>query len=357
MPPGLRRAPLLAIALLSMLWSVWLGLARLGWRLPLPSPDHLLLHGPLLFGGFFGTLITLERAVALGSRWAYTAPILTAAGAVLLVTGQPRPAALAITFASAVLIVASAVIVHRQPSLFALTMAIGAAAWLAGNARWLAGAAVHQVVYWWIGFLVLTIAGERLELNRLLRPTRGSRAWFTAATLILVAGIALTVTAADLGVRIAGAGLVLMTAWLARHDVARRTVYQQGLTRFMAISLLAGYAWLGAGGLMAIAFGGVAVGPHYDAVLHGVLLGFVMSMVFAHAPVIFPAILGVPLPYRRTFYAHLALLHASLALRIVGDVVAGFSALRAWGGLLNAAALLLFAANTAGSAVLARRGR
>jgi uncharacterized membrane protein len=40
-----------------------------------------------------------------------------------------------------------------------------------------------------------------------------------------------------------------------------------------------------------------------------------MSMVFAHAPVIVPAVLRVALPFRRGFYAYLVLLHASLALR------------------------------------------
>lgn len=353
---GLRRAPLLAIALLTMGWSVWLGLARMGWSLPLPSPDHLLSHGPLFFGGFFGTLITLERAVALASLWAYAGPMLTAAGAVLLVGGQQSLAALAITLGSAVLVVASVVVVRRQQSLFAATMGAGAAAWLAGNAQWLAGAMVFQIVYWWIGFLVLTIAGERLELNRLLKPTPGIRAWFTAGVVLLLAGIGLTAGAPDLGVRVAGAGLLVLTAWLLRHDVARRTVHQQGLTRFMAIALLAGYVWLGACGLIAIRFGSVTIGPRYDALLHTVLLGFVMSMVFAHAPVIFPAILGVPLPYRPAFYAHLALLHVSLVVRLAGDLVTGFSGLRAWGGLLNAAALLLFVANTVRSALLAERG-
>ena len=202
---------------------------------------------------------------------------------------------------------------------------------------------------------MLTIAGERLELNRLLRPTAGLRAWFLAAVLVLAAGIAATSIAPDAGVRVTGAGLVMLPAWLLRHDIARRTVRQHGLTRFMAICLLAGYAWLGAGGLMAAWFGGAPAGPHYDAVLHAVLLGFVMSMVFAHAPIIFPAILGVPLPYRPVFYGHVILLHASLALRVAGDLVPGLHPLRAWGGLLNAAALLLFVANTVRSALLARR--
>ena len=53
----LQRAPLLAIALGSMVWGIWMGLLRIGWALPLPKPDQLILHGPLMIGGFLGTLI------------------------------------------------------------------------------------------------------------------------------------------------------------------------------------------------------------------------------------------------------------------------------------------------------------
>src|SRR5438128_11530676 len=83
------RAPLMVVALLSLTWGVWMGLLRLGWALPLPWPDQLILHGPLMVGGFLGTLIGVERAVGISKRWAYAAPVLTAAGSVLLVFGPP----------------------------------------------------------------------------------------------------------------------------------------------------------------------------------------------------------------------------------------------------------------------------
>jgi hypothetical protein len=71
--------------------------------------------------------------------------------------------------------------------------------------------------------------------------------------------------------------------------------------------------------------------------------------------VIFPAVLGRPLAYRPAFYVHAAVLHASVALRIAGDLVESLARLRAWGGLLNAIALLLFVANTVRAIVLTRR--
>ena len=79
--------------------------------------------------------------------------------------------------------------------------------------------------------------------------------------------------------------------------------------------------------------------------LHALMLGFVFSMVFGHAPVIFPAVLRVSVPYHPVFYAPLALLHLSLALRLAGDL-AGLAEWRSAGGALNALALLAFILNT-----------
>jgi hypothetical protein len=80
--------------------------------------------------------------------------------------------------------------------------------------------------------------------------------------------------------------------------------------------------------------------------LHAILLGFVFSMIFGHAPIIFPAVLGVRVAYHRAFYAHLMLLHASLLLRVAGDLIP-WPGVRAWGGLLNGVAIVAFLASTA----------
>jgi hypothetical protein len=113
-----------------------------------------------------------------------------------------------------------------------------------------------------------------------------------------------------------------LTAWLSRHDLARRTVKQSGLPRFVAVGLLSGYAWLAiAGPLMPLA-AGASAGVRYDAALHAALLGFVFAMIFGHAPIIFPAVLGVPVPFRPAFYVQLFVLHLSVAVRVGGDLTA-----------------------------------
>lgn len=147
------------------------------------------------------------------------------------------------------------------------------------------------------------------------------------------------------GVRITGAGLLAIGLWLLRYDMARRTATERGLPRFMAISLLAGYGWLAAGGVMWILFAAdFSSGPRYDAMLHAIFLGFVFSMIFAHAPIIFPSITGLAMAFDGGFYSHLGLLHVSLALRIAGDLAESLP-WQQWGGLLNVAAVLLFLAN------------
>jgi hypothetical protein len=350
-----RRVPLLLAALLSMAFGVWLGLVRIGWNLAIPWQDQLIAHGPLMVCAFLGTLISLERAVALRSAWGYAAPILVAVGAVALALGPAGAFAPAFVTAGSLVVVAIFVVVwRRQPSLFVATMMLGAVAWTAGNLLWLGGAPMFRIVFWWLAFLVLTIAGERLELNRVLRPTRVVRSAFMVAVLTIVGGVAAARWWPEAGIRVLGIGLLALTCWLARYDVARRTVRQSGVTRFMAVCLLGGYAWLGVGGAVAMLADVGARGLPYDAMLHAVFLGFVISMVFAHAPVIFPAVLGVPLEYRPAFYLHVGVLHASLILRVVGDLIDSLGRWRVWGGLLNAAALLLFVVNTGRS--IASRG-
>ena len=83
------------------------------------------------------------------------------------------------------------------------------------------------------------------------------------------------------------------------------------------------------------------------------LLGFVFSMVFGHAPIIFPAVLRVAVPYSPYFYAPLALLHASLIVRLAGDWMLS-PEWRAWGGVLNGVALLAFVLGTIAAVILGR---
>ncbi len=339
----------MALALISMLSAAWAGLIRLGWGWPYWADALPAAHGPLMIGGFLGALIGLERAVALGRRWAYLAPGLAATGGALGFLGAPAwLAALAITGASLALLAVMAAIWRIHPTLFSAVIAAGVALWLAGNGLWLAGQPIAYATPWWMGFLILTIAGERLELSRMLRLPAAVTGAFLAAIACLLIGLLWSLMDFGAGMRVAGGGMALLALWLLRYDIAWRRVKAGGQARFISFSLLSGYVWLAVGGLLTLWLGGVTAGPYYDAMLHTVLLGFVFAMIFAHAPIIFPAVLQLPVAYTPWFYSHLVVLHLGLSLRVVGDLALWMTG-RQWGGLVNAVALLLFLFNTVNS--------
>jgi hypothetical protein len=346
---SLWRVPLLLAAIVALLAAMWAGLVRMGWQWPVWQPGLAMAHGPLMVSAFFGTLIAVERAVALGKRWPYSGPVMSGVGGVLLIVGEPgRLPALLLLGGSLVLGAVFGVIVRRHLVRYTLVMAIGALAWVVGNALWAAGWAVYQVVLWWAAFLVLTIAGERLELGRLARYPKWVENAFMMAVTVFLAGLALSLGQPGWGTRLAALGVGLLAVWLLRYDIARHTIRKEGLPRFAAVCLLSGYVWLLAAAGIGMWYGFVPAGPVYDAFLHSIFVGFVFAMIFAHAPIIFPAILGLPIRFAKVFYLPLVLLHASLLLRVVGDL-ALLPAVRMWGGLLNGVTILAFLGLTAWS--------
>ena len=344
------------LGVLALLAGLWAGLILLKLEVPSPRAHFEEVHGPLMVFGFFGTLIALERAVALGNRAGYLAPAFAGLGGFALIIGLPLVVGESLlTLAGVGLIALYVGAARRQMSLHLTVMGVGAIAWVGAVLAWMGGRDVALLVPFLAAFLVLTIAGERLELARVIRVTGQARITFVVAAGIFAFGVALSLTAVSLGVRIAGVGLIGLAAWLAKQDVARRTVHQSGLTRFMAVCLLTGYAWLAVGGVLWLLFGNLSDGAAFDAMLHAIFLGFVMGMVFAHAPVIVPAVFHAAVPYRTRFYWHFLLLHVSLLLRIIGGDLAGNRLCWQIGGVLNEVAVLLFIGSTGIAVVQGRK--
>lgn len=337
----LRRS-LLLLLIPAAVSAVFAGLARIGWAMGMfgaLAPDH----GPLLVIGVFGTIIALERAVAFGSPWAYAGAWCGGLAACAMLAGEPTSLRVFVVGASIAPLLVNGAIVRRSPAAFTRLMFLASAIYALANLAWIAGAAVHAVAPAWMSFFVLTIVAERLELARLTRTPR----W--AERLLLVLGGMLAPTAigsvctdaSAVWSRVAGVLFALIASWELRFDLARRTVLTSGLPRYAAIAVLSGAAWLLLAGVVLACCGLAPAGPLYDAALHGVFVGFVLSMVFAHAPIVLPAVARVELPYHRTFYVPFILLHAGLALRMAGDL-AGDAGLRRYGGLANALALATF---------------
>ncbi|HEY53399.1 MAG TPA: hypothetical protein G4N94_08080 [Caldilineae bacterium] len=358
----LRRLPFLALSILALLAGMWAGVIRMGWMWPPLQPTLPMDHGPLMVAGFMGTLITLERSVALEfmvqgwlKKLVYLPPLLSGIGGLLILFGvQNWVGPLLMVLGGIGLVAMLLKIYFLHPVLHSAIIALGAVMLTVGNLLWLFGQPVPNVVLWWAGFLIMTIAGERLELSRLLVLSTTSRRLFLAATILFTGALVISHIDYALGVRLAGAGMVALALWLLRYDIAWRRIKAGGQARYISLSLLSGNVWLAIGGVLAIVYGGATSGLGYDAMLHSIFLGFTFTMIFAHAPIIFPVVLKVPSTYTPWFYSHLILLHISLILRVVGDLAA-IGWMRQWGGLLNAIVLLLFLFNTIMSPKLARK--
>lgn len=336
------RPLLMLLALLGLGVGVLAGLARMG-GFPFTKPHWPAFHGPLMVGGFLGTLIGLERAVALRSRLSFIPPVLSAAATLVFIFGGPPKAGiLLLVLASVGFVLVTFALFRRQPAVFTAVMGAGSTAWFVGNLLWAFGRSFVDVVPWWQGFLVLTIVAERLELSQSLRARNAGKGTFLLSVALYLAGLLLS-PLHPAGIRMAGAGSLAVALWLLRYDIARHTVRVPGLPRFVALCLLVGYGWLGVAGVGMLA--GPFSGLWYDAVLHAIFLGFVFSMIFAHAPTIFPAVMGLGVGFSPVFYLHFLLLHLSLLVRVLGDLT-GEMALRRLGGIGNGLAIALFFGST-----------
>lgn len=358
-PPAARRSRLALVATLALVLLVALsllaavsgGLLRAGASWPLLQGSALVaqaagLHAALMLPGFLGMVIAIERAVAVKLGWAFGAPAAAGLGCQCLLAGRIELGALLGVAAALISVAVHLVVWRRQRALHTFLLLLASLAWLVGNLLFAAGSGVAAALPWWFVLPVLTIAAERLEMTRLTR--RHALAWpaLLAVVAVLLAGAALSPLGAAGGVLFGGA-LVALALWFGVFDIARRTIFAQGLPRYMAVCLLTGYAWLALAGLGWV---GMVLGwPVRDLALHALGLGFIFSMVMGHAPVILPAVARVKLHFGPWFYAPLLALHASLLLRLLGGN--GQPALRTAGAELNAAALALFVLTVVGSAV------
>jgi hypothetical protein len=319
-------------------------LLLLGLAAPVDSARLTAVHGPLMVFGFVGTVVVLERAVAVRRGWAYLAPGLLGAGGIALISPLPLIVGqAAFVGGSAMLLAIYAAIWRRQAAVSTAVQALGAVLGLMATVLWLRGIGIPQLAPLLILYLVLTIAGERLELSRISPSVdRPAERWLLGSSLALGFGAVTALVWPTAGYPLLGTGMLALVVWLFRHDVATRLVRSAGLPRYMAACLLAGYGWLVVVGGIWVLLGPVYSGAAYDAMMHAVFLGFVMSMIMAHAPTILPAVLRRPLPYRPVMYLPAALLHASLLARVLLGDAYGWPALVQWGGVANIVAVLLF---------------
>ncbi|MDK1010821.1 MAG: hypothetical protein QGM46_06890 [Actinomycetota bacterium] len=347
------RAITAVIALTAFVIGIWIGLTRIGWAFGSPPAPGT--HGAIIVLGFLGTVIGMERAVAMNRTWAWITPLASAGSVIAMLTGAPSELAGALLLVGGVVLVGLFGVAYRiQPEAHIVMMGIGAGAWVLAAGTWLAGGAIPSLTPWLAAFLVLTIAGERLELARIIATTDTEKRRLAGAVAVVLLGSVLSWATLETGVRIAGFGNLLVALWLIRYDIARRTIRLGGVTRYMASGLLVGYGWLAVSGVLWIVSGLSRTSVAYDAALHTLFLGFVISMIMAHAPIVIPALAGLPFPFTPAFWAPLAFLQVSILIRVAGGLAGNFE-LRRWGAMLNAVALGLFLLMVIGTVIRGQR--
>ncbi|MBB4844228.1 hypothetical protein HNP55_002764 [Paucibacter oligotrophus] len=325
----------LLLAMLNLLAGLSGGLQRLG--LPLAAGSQTLAgHGVFMMAGFFATLISLERAVAL--RRGVWVPLASGAAGLLAWAGLwPWAAGLWVFSALGLLGLYLWAGRYRAVSLPLAVEATGALALLWAALAFALGAA-GQARWGWSLFLVLTIVGERRELMRLRPLPRWAAQAFLCAWALLVAVALLMGVWPEQAARLGWAVLGLLALWLLRFDLARLQWRLPGWAGHTAICLLLGYVWLLAAAVAGLLGQGAAGGVAW----HLLWLGFVFAMVFGHAPLMLPPLAGLRPRPSRWALVPLALMGASLLLRTLAWL-GGWADGLALAGVGHGLALLLFA--------------
>jgi hypothetical protein len=342
---GSHRAWLMVGAGISLLAGLDGALLLLGVWSPVTSTRLSEWHGPLMVLGFVGTVICLERAVALGHRLAFLVPAVSGLGVIVLLAPLPFDSAragLALLTLAQLGLLTIYVPLWRRSHDDAIVIQ-GAGAFCAAGAAALLTTGVHvsQIVGWLACYMILTICGERLELSRL---TMARNRALPALCLAVVAALLVSVVSPAIGWRVLGVVLIGLAVWLCRHDVARGGLRRGGQAAYIGTLLMVGYLWLATAGIVCTVQGPPISRSGYDAVVHSLFLGFTMGMILGHAPIILPAVLQVRLEWTTWFWLPAFLLEASLLVRIgIGDGLDRSAAVQA-GGTVNVLSLLTLVA-------------
>lgn len=283
-----------------------------------------------------GTLITLEKVIPLKKWWLFLFPLISAFSVVTFFAGAPSISFLLLILAGLGLSLVFFLYLKRERSIiYALSMG-GSLCWTIGNTILLVKNSYPTALPWWMAFVLLIITAERIELMKFLPVSQRQK--YTLVLFLLMFLIGAIASFHGIGRIFCSTSLIMISVWLLKHDVIGISIKKEKLTRFVAISLLCGYAMLLLTGVLLFALQSQALG--YDILVHTFFIGFSFSMIFAHGPIIFPGVLGISgKPYHPIFYGWVLLLHLSLGLRIVAGLQLEMQ-LRKWSGILSMIAIL-----------------
>lgn len=322
-----KAVQLLPLVLLGLVLGISGGWIRLGSpQIPIASAGSN--HGLLMVGSFLGTLISLERAMVMPRRLWLLVPLITGASILPFLLGYSQ-AGLLLLMAGAFGLSA---IMHMQtlkhPKFQTVLLYAGSASWFVGNFLVWQGGLIAAGTTWWMGFLLYTIVGERLELSQFLPIPSWSKNALKSFLALFTLG--LVVPFHSWGNEIMGIASLLISVWLLYFDMAKVAAKKHAQFCYIGIGLRVGYFWLGLQGLVLLGMESHAL--YYDLMLHTFFLGFTFSMIWAHAPIIFPTIFGIrETPYHPVLWVSWSLFQLSLLGRILFSFIEVYEFRKAFG--------------------------
>lgn len=332
---------ILPLVILSLLTGILTGWIRIEWNFPLAQSMGD--HGAFMIGGFLGTLICLERTVNFPNKLALIVPAINSLSVIFLLAGLPKTAYLAMLLGGIGLTIVYLKLYAAHKNFYLLLLMSGALCYFIGNLLLIKSSFYPSSVMWWIAFLFLTITGERLEFSRFLNISGTKQTILVLLLLLFIAGIISPFH--SVGGYILAVSMIGCSLWLLKYDMAKHSLKKPGQTFYNGVLLITAYIWLGVTGLF-MAYGSY-FGLLYDAALHTFFLGFVFSMIFAHAPMILPAVLRIKANlFSPSLYIWFVFLQATLLLRISG-VFFATAPYKQLAGLLNGIAIIGFFINMA----------
>lgn len=304
-----------------------------------------------MVGGFLGTLISLERAMVMKNKFWLLVPFISGLSIpAMLWLGWPTVGIALLLMASLGLMGIMYLQTVKHPVLYQYIMSIGAASWILGNFVLINTGLVAAAVPWWMGFLLLTIVGERLELSKFLPTPKWAKKGLLWILVLFV--FSMWIPFHGSGNLLMGFSVILISVWLLYFDMAKIASKKTDQFKYIGVGLRVGYLWLFFNGLILIFY---SLHPlYYDLFLHTFFLGFTFSMIWAHAPIILPMVLNIKeKPYHPILWIGWSIFQLSLVGRIISSILKAPD-LRSVFGFINGWSILTMFALMAGIVVIKR---
>jgi hypothetical protein len=332
---------ILSLGGLCLLASLLAGVIRLGVVPPLGfAPLLAAAHAPLMGVGFLGAMIGFERSVFSRRKWLVVAPISASLGALISI-GWPPSVGIGALVSGAALLAPALRDLFGARALVATAHAAAGGMLMSIGRIWGSGDGAGSWFGSLLAFLMLSIFADRLSFHS--RRARRRDSWWICAPIVL-AGLAGGWSSDwNPGQRptwlALGGGL--LASWLLFLDREGLTLRSAGSKRYHAGLRLCGAIWLAVASLLFALLPVRSAGPLIDAPVHALTTGFVLSFLFAHAPIVFAGLLGRTPAWHPWLVWPALLLQVSVLLRVLGALFTSPFP-RQLGGMLTLTAIVAF---------------